>query len=275
MAEYDIYLLAAESDRAAAEALYAGMRAYKLPKGVRPGNGLDPHRIFMDAGEAAVTAETEHLLDEAGYMIVLFSPAARASGSVMDKLYYFERVTGRESIVPVIADGEPADIFPPMFIQHRKVRHILPDLTVAEMDETVEPVAADLRGSTPKRRKELLRYETVRITASVLDLHPDALEQRHRRRRKQAVAAAVGLLAAVLTVIACVFTVLGIRAHKEGVIAQKQADLAVQTADRLILDLPEHFADEPEALEIIDEAVARAREALAENGLDDYLGGEG
>ncbi|MCQ2558261.1 MAG: hypothetical protein MJ135_03975 [Oscillospiraceae bacterium] len=271
----DIYLLSAAADRQMAEGLAAGMKKYRLPRGIRSANGLDSHKLFLDCGEAPIDEEAERLLREAGYLIVLFSPAAIASQSLLDKLYYFEKDTGRENIVPVIAEGEPADIFPPMFIQHHVVQHILPDLSVVEMDETIEPVAADLRGITPKRRREALQYETVRITASVMDLHPDALEQRHRRRKRRAVTAVVSFLAAVLMVVAAIFTVLGIRAHNQGMLAEKQAAIAVQAADRLISGLPETFADEPQAQEILADSLAQTRQQLSENGLDRFITREG
>jgi len=268
---YDIYLLSAPANREMAAALAEGMRKYKMPKGVVPGNSLDSHSVFLDCENSPMTEETERMLREAGYLIVLFSPDAVASESLMEKLYYFEKDTGRENIVPVIAEGEPVDIFPPMFIQHRKVQHILPDLSVVEMDETIEPVAADIRGNTPKRRKEAMSYETVRITASVLDLHPDALEQRHRRRRKQRIITLAAFLGAVLTCIAAIFGVLGVKAHKEGVIAQKQTQITVQAADRLASELPQMFSEEPEALEILQDALEETEEQLARNGLERFL----
>lgn len=269
MDKYDIYILAADANRTAATALYEGMKKYRLPKGVKPGNSLDSHSIFLDTDEKPFDAVTASLLDSAGYLVVLFSPQARASMSLMDKLFYFEKVTGRENIVPVIAEGEPVDIFPDMFIQHRRVKHILPDMTIFEMDETIEPVAADVRGSTPKRRREALRYETVRITASVLDIHPDALEQRHRKRRNRTIALFAGTASAVLLVIAVIFSVLGVRAYREGLIAEKQALLATQTVDRLTEELPEEFSDYPEALEAVEDAVERAETALGEQVLEE------
>ena len=44
-----------------------------------------------------------------------------------------------------------------------------------------EQNAADIRAASSSRRKEKLRYETVRIVALLLGLHPADLQQRQRR----------------------------------------------------------------------------------------------
>ena len=147
----------------------------------------------------------------------------------------------------------------------------MPDMSIIERVDTIEPVAADLRGNTRKRQQEVLRYETVRITASVLGLHPDELEQRHRTRRKRAIIAALSVVGAVCLAAAAIFLRLGFIAKAEGDIAAKQAELSVQIARRTMQELPGMFADEPAALEYIDEAIDNARGSLDEIGLAELL----
>lgn len=264
---YDICIVSAKKHAQMAWRLAEGMRKYRLPRGIVPVNPLDHRNILLDTEETPFTEETMAILNDVGYLIVLFSPEARASDAVNDKLVYYEKLTGRESIVPVIADGEPADIFPPMFIQHRTVQRILPDMSVVEMEETIEPVAADLRGETPKRCRELLQYETVRIVASVLGLHPDDLERRHAKRRKKRLIAAVSALGTIFLSVTVLFSYLGIKAYREGIIARQQTEEATRAVVRLTEELPALFDDEPEALAYVQQAISEASDALEQGGL--------
>ena len=118
--------------------------------------------------------------------------------------------------------------------------------------------------------RQLLRYETVRITASVLGLHPDVLEQRHRRRRNQAVVAAAAAVCSVLLVLSGLFLRLGLIARREGQIAQAQTEKSIEVAQRLTKELPELFADDPQALGYVQEAIEKARSVL-----DQIAPGEG
>ena len=174
-------------------------------------------------------------------------------------------------MIAVIVRGEPEDSFPETFIERKIVQHILPDQRVIERMETIEPIAADLRADTDKRRKQLLHYETIRIVASVMSLHPDDLVQRMQTRRKKTLIRGLIMIAAVVVIVSAIFIRLGVIAHKEGKIAEEQTQLSVKTAERTIQELPELFADEPLALEYVKEAIQNARSSLAELGLEDLL----
>ena len=199
--------------------------------------------------------------------MVICSPDARVSPGIRSRLTYFRNFRRMEDIVAVIVRGEPVDSFPESFIERKVVQHILPDMRVVEREETIEPVAADLRGDTPARRKQLLRYETVRITASVLGLHPDALEQRQQRRRNRAILAAVAAAGCVLLAISALFLRLGLIARNEGRIAEAQAKKSIEVADRLTQELPALFAEDPLALSYVQEAIDQAQAVLDEIGL--------
>ena len=123
-------------------------------------------------------------------------------------------------------------------------------------------MAADLRADTASRFRQLLRYETVRITASVLGLHPDVLEQRHRRRRNRAVFSAAAVVCCVLLVLSGLFLRLGLIARNESRIAQIQTEKSMEVANRLTRELPALFADDPQALGYVQEAIEKAQSAL-------------
>lgn len=269
MQDYDICILAVSGDASVANKLADSIRRYKLPSGtVLPDSSLDHRRVYVDVSGNDFDNAAREILDHSRYLAVLCSPETRNSSFILDRLAYF-RETGKDNkIIAVIVRGEPAESFPDSFIEKKTVQKILPDMTVVERTETIEPVASDLRAETRSRWKEALGYETVRIVASVLGLHPDDLEQRHRTRRRRAVITLVSVIAAVCLAAAGIFAYLGHVARVEGEIADQQARLCVDIAERTMNELPAAFADEPQALGYIRQAVDSARDSLEELGLD-------
>ena len=269
MQDYDICILAVSGDASVANKLADSIRRYKLPSGtVLPDSSLDYRRVYVEVSGNDFDDETRGILDHSRFLAVLCSPETRTSEFILDRLNYF-RETGKDNnIIAVIVRGEPAESFPDSFIEKKTVQKILPDMTVVERTETIEPVASDLRAETRSRWKEALGYETVRIVASVLGLHPDDLEQRHRTRRRRAVITLVAVIAAVCLAAAGIFAYLGHVARVEGEIADQQAGLCADIAERTMNELPAAFADEPQALGYIRQAVDSARDSLEELGLD-------
>ncbi len=271
---YDICILFVKHDAELAEKLADSIRRYRLPRGLKLPEERDYRRILLEPAEVPLDDEGRQRLRDSRYLALLCSPETKNDPGVLERLRYFRHTHGREQIIAIIAEGEPIDSFPESFIEKKKVQHIMPDLSVVERIETIEPVAADLRANNRRRWREVLRYETVRITASVLGLHPDALEQRHRSRRRKAIAAALTVIGTASLVAAGIFLRLGFIAKTEGDIAEQQTQLSLAIAKRTMEELPAAFADEPEALRYIDEAVGNARTDLEELGLAELLGEE-
>ena len=271
---YDIYYLSPVPDARTAQVLAESIRRYRLPSGVKlPDPGLGYQRTMLDLSGQPIDDALRQALDQSRFLVLFCSPDTKSDPVILEKMEYFRSVHGQENIVAVMVRGEPIDSFPEKKKKKKTVRHIMPDMSVVERVDTIEPVAADLRGNTRKRRRELLRYETVRITASVLGLHPDDLEQRHRARRRRAITAALSLVGTVCLAAAALFLRLGWIARTEGNIAKEQTALSVQIAQRTMEELPAAFADEPDALTYIDEAVENARTDLEALGLGDLLDG--
>ncbi|MBR3124038.1 MAG: hypothetical protein IKF42_01200 [Mogibacterium sp.] len=269
MQDYDICILAVGGDASVANKLADSIRRYRLPSGtVLTDSRLDYRRVYVEVPGKDIDDEARCILDHSRYLAVLCSPETKTSSFILDRLAYF-RETGKDNnIIAVIVRGEPAESFPDSFIEQKTVRKILPDMTVVERIETIEPVASDLRAETRSRWKEALKYETVRIIASILGLHPDDLEQRHRARHRKAVITLVSVIAAVCLGAAGIFAYLGHVAQTEGEIADQQAKLCAEIAERTMNELPAAFSDEPQALEYIQQAVESARSSLEELGLD-------
>ena len=269
MQNYDIYILAVAGDASVANKLAESIRRYRLPSGtVLPDSGLDYRRVYVDVSDKDLDDDGRAVLDHSRCLAVLCSPETRTSRFILERLDYFRETGKDDNIIAVIVRGEPADSFPESFIEQKTVRKILPDMSVVERVETIEPVASDLRAETRSRWKEALNYETVRIVASILGLHPDDLEQRHRMRRRKTVISLVSVIAAVCLGAAGIFAYLGHIALTEGEIADQQARLCVEIAERTMNELPAAFADEPQALIYIQQAVDNAVSSLEELELD-------
>ena len=272
MDQWDICIVSARSDADAANRLAESIRKYRLPSGpALTQSGLDYRRILLDTQEAAFDDQVCRQLENSRFMVLLCSPDAKNSEALARRLAAFRSTHDSDRMIAVIVRGEPEDAFPENFRERKLVRHILPDQRVIERMETIEPIAADLRADTRKREKQLLRYETVRIAASVMGLHPDDLEQRQQARQKKNRLRILAIAAAAVLVISGIFISLGITAQNEGRIADAQTELSVNTAKRTIEELPELFADEPLALGYITEAIQHARNSLAELGLEELL----
>ena len=263
MESYDICVIAVKEDKQIADRLAESIRRYRMPSGVHISDPrLDYRRIRTEIADKAIDKNARELLEHSRYLVIMCSPDTKDNAAIYERLSLFRELHNGERIVAVIVRGEPADAFPEGFIEQKLVKHILPDMSVEERIETIEPIAADLRADTEKRRRQLLRYETVRIVASVLNLHPDELEQRHRARVRRRIAAAFTLIASVCLIAAGIFLHLGLIAKEEGDIATKQTQLSLQIAARTISQLPERFEESPEALVYIEEAISNAKSVM-------------
>ncbi|MBQ6583254.1 MAG: hypothetical protein IJH77_05455 [Mogibacterium sp.] len=272
MQTFDICILAVPGDASAAHKLAHSIRRYRLPSGtVLPDPKLDYRRVRVEIPDKPLDEGVRGMLDSTRCLAVLCSPETKNHPYILDRLAYFRESGEKKPVIAVIVRGEPADAFPESFIEKIVVRKILPDMTVIERVETIEPVASDLRADSPSRWKEMLSYETIRIVASILGLHPDDLQQRHRARRRRTIVMIVSMIATVCFAAAVIFTYLGHVAREEGEIAEQQAALCVEIAERTMNELPAAFADDPQALEYIERAVEQARGSLEELGLDETL----
>lgn len=259
MWKYDICITCCPEDRAQAEILAESLRNYRLPSNVIIRDPeLDYRKIVLESEGLPLDDAVRALYQDSRLLLMLCSPATGSSAAMAERLTYFSELRGRESIIPVIGSGEPIDAFPSFFIQQKVVKHIMPDMSVVEKVETVEPIAADLRADDPKRAKQLLRYETVRIAATSLDLAPDALEQRHMRRRRNRLTALAAITSAVFLTVAAIFTWYGVQAKRAGDTAALQTAETVSVVNRLVTDLPAMFADNEAALQKIREVLDRS-----------------
>lgn len=274
MDRYDICITALPGDAEMAGALRDSILHFRLPKGTVLSTEPGYNRIVMDLTGSDLDEAACDLLSRSRFLLLLCSRKTRGNKGTRDRLDYFRRIRGGDHVILVLLEGEPDEAFPDNFSEQKLVRHIMPDMSVVERMEKIEPVAADLRGDTASRRREALRYETVRIIAAVLGIHPDVLMQRHRARRRRAVMASLALAGAISLAAAGIFLRLGLIAKSEGDIAREQTRLSVEIVERTLEDLPVLFEGDENALEYVEQAMESARESLRELGLDEPASSE-
>lgn len=270
--QYDICFLSVKEDAAAARELAESIQAYRLPRKLElPNPKLSYRKNYLDCDEAALDVARAERLNHTRFLVLICSPRTKYNPEILDRIEQFRKTHASEGIILCIVEGEPADSFPESFIEKKAVRQIMPDMSVVERIETIEPIAADIRADSKRRKREVLRYETVRITASVLELHPDDLEQRHRSRHRRAILAVLTIVGAVCLTAGAIFLRLGLIARNEGRIAEEQTKLSLSIAKRTMEDLPAAFEGNEQALGYIEEAIDNARSDLEEIGLGDLL----
>ena len=274
MDRYDICITALPGDAEMAGALRDSIFHFRLPKGTVLSTEPGYNRIVMDLTGSDLDEAACDLLSRSRFLLLLCSRKTRENKGTRDRLDYFRRIRGGDHVILVLLEGEPDEAFPDNFSEQKLVRHIMPDMSVVERMEKIEPVAADLRGDTATGRREALRYETVRIIAAVLGIHPDVLMQRHRARRRRAVMASLALAGAISLAAAGIFLRLGLIAKREGDIAREQTRLSVEIVERTLEDLPVLFEGDENALEYVEQAMESARESLRELGLDEPASSE-
>ena len=167
---YAGFLSYAHADEAIAAKLHRALERYKIPKGVE--GKLTP--IFRDTDELtahhSLSEKIKGAVTDSKVLIVLCSPAAKASHWVNEDIRLFRAIHGEASILCVLAEGTPETSFPPALLAGGR-----------------EPLAANLGGS-----KDSFRLGVSQIAAAMLGVGLDTLiqrETRRKRRRLQAVTA--------------------------------------------------------------------------------------
>lgn len=218
---WDAFISYSRQDKDFVVRLAAALNAYRPPKSIRA--STRPVRVFLDQhdiGSGDYVQEIEAQLARARMLIVVCTPAARASPYVDDEVQRFFRRRGGEAAVPVLlaglanneASATQADqqAFPPALAGAMQM-----------------PLAVDYRGFDVRRdRVQRGGFEGPwhQLLAKLLGVGRAEIEQREKRRqlvRWRWIGGSAGALVAVLAT-ALVFTLLA-RAE-----AERQRDLAEQ-----------------------------------------------
>ena len=264
-------------DSEIAAKLQKKLEGIRLPKEIANKVGrtkLD--RIFRDETEFAVENDLTHAIDEAllnsDYLIAICSPEYLKSPWCKKEIESFLRFHDKKHVLLVLADGEPMDAFPPEIV-YDDLYKLGPDGRPYWTKVPREPLAADCRGETSKEINSNIDKAVLRLTAAILGIGYDDLQQRHRQEEykhtRNRVLIVFGVLVAFLA--ACIgflFRIAGQNveisrqneeiARQNEIITLKYADTLAATSDNLLRDGKR------------TDAVYAARLALPDEKTDNY-----
>ena len=240
---YSAYISYQHGDAEVARWLHRAIEGYRVPRSVLQHAQLEiPVRlkpVFLDREElsssSSLADSLRKALEQSDFLIVICSPAARASVWVNEEIKVFREQGGADRTLCLIAAGEPLaasrglahelECFPPaLFAQTAGDGGVV--------TRTTEPLAADIRAGADSRYNAKLK-----IIAAMLGVSFDELRHRDhaRQRRRLAVVGAASMIGCV------VFAVLAAAAWIARQEAVRQRQLAVtksltaqRTADFLI-----------------------------------------
>lgn len=219
-----------ELDKFVAENLHKQLEGFSLPKSIskkRPGQKNKIERVFRDKEELPLASNLEDPIVEAlqssEWLIVICSPRLRESMWCKKEIETFVALRGRERVLAVLVEGEPAESFPDELL-YKTETHTRPDGTIEEVQVPVEPLAADVRGNTKKEVLKAMKVEVLRLLAAMFRLSYDDLRQRHRERKMRRImtASLIGGAACLLFGIYSTATAIRIQNQKEQIEAQAE-----------------------------------------------------
>lgn len=201
MKSYKAFITYSHSDSKAAARLQRSLESFRVPSRLvgKPGNHGPIERrigtVFRDREELSAGANLSDTLNDAlersEYLIVVCSPAARASRWVDLEIAQFRKTHRGDRILCYIVDGEPFAANDPA-TAHLECFPAALGYSHAdgEAEPAVEPVAADRRDSGDGPRLAKLK-----IVSGLLGVGLDELIQRDAQRRNRRLVAATALSA--------------------------------------------------------------------------------
>ena len=220
-------------DMEVAKKLHKTLETFHIPKSVQKKTGKKKiSRVFRDQEELPIGSDLNDnissALRESEYLIVICSKETPQSYWVLKEIETFIEMHDREHVLAILIDGEPWESFPAPLLTDDK-------------GNPVEPLAADIRGTTPKEREKKFKSEFLRIAAPVIGCTYDDLKQRHKERiiKRNLI---IGFSAAgVLLIFMSIFGIYNaVTAAKMKKLAEEKAALAnekTQLAGEILLEL--------------------------------------
>ncbi len=181
-------------DMAVAKKVHRSIEHYLIPRSLRKNGKKKLGLVFRDQDELPISGtlseNIQTALDHSEFLIVICTPETSKSMWVEAEIRYFLETHDRDHVLAVLADGRPAEAFPPQLTEVYS-----PD---GDVMSRAEPLAANIAADSAAKRNRLFRTEILRILAALIGCAFDELyrrEQRYRARRFGAAAAAVLLVA--------------------------------------------------------------------------------
>ena len=234
-------------DMEIAKKLHKGLETFPVPASVRESTGKKKiERVFRDQEELPIgsnlTEEISAALADSEYLIVVCSHFTPDSVWVQREIETFISMHDRSHVLAILIEGEPEDSFPKQ-------------LTTDDEGNSVEPLAADVRGATKQERNKKFNTELLRLAAPILGCSYDDLKQRHRERMIRRMIIEVSALAGVVAAAGALFGFDNARVAKEmenlandkAALAEQMSMLAdekTQLADDIMLEYQEKLQNQ-------------------------------
>ncbi len=185
-------------DKEIAEKIHKKLENYKLPRALaKKIKRRRLERVFRDEAELAVSAELSAEIEKAllhsEYLIVICTPRLQESEWCMKEIDTFLKISDRNHILLVLAEGEPDESFPEI-LRYEEVEKQSEDGQTFRIREKREPLAGDCRGNTGKKRKEAMQNTVLRLCATMFGVHFDDLKQRQKESQMRTNAFFAGLI---------------------------------------------------------------------------------
>lgn len=265
-----------QPDSFVAQTLHKYLESFKLPRNVarHKGEGSDGsqiktriRRVFRDREELPLVSNLADPITEAlehsEYLIVICSPRLNESMWCRKEIETFIQMHDREHVLAVLAEGEPETSFPEELLFREEEEH-KSDGSVIYKKVPVEPLAADVRGSTHREIRKKIKSELLRLAAPMFDCNYDDLKQRHREQKMRKV-----ILTSVSASVVCLL--IGLVSTAAALKIQRQSQ-QIQENARLIYEQSEVIeAQYEESQRRITEAYSREALGYLEEG-DRMLG---
>ncbi len=262
-------------DMEIAKKLHKGLETFVIPAAVRKATGKKKiQRVFRDQEELPIGSNlTENIfaaLEESEYLIVICSRQTPESEWVAKEIETFISMHDRNHVLAILIDGEPDESFPRQ-------------LVVDDEGNTVEPLAADIRGETKQERNKKFSTELLRLAAPVIGCSFDDLRQRHRERMIRRLVIEISALAGAIAVTGTLFGIYNARvaeqmhrlADEKTVLAEDKSRLADEKT-RLADEIMQEYQDKQKnqsrfyasaSLSLLENGNRRAAALVAAEGL--------
>ncbi len=255
---FSAFLSYSHADASTARKLHSQLETYRLPAGIKIAEENRPStnsngkstlgKIFRDKEDLPaaqdLSAAVTEALDSSKVLIVMCSPAAKASPWVAREIDYFKTRYPARPILAAIIEGEPETAFPD---ELRK--------------DGAEPLAADLR-----KEGDGWKLGFLKIVAGIAGVPLDLLVQRDGQRQTRRVMVVTG----IVTIIALAMGTMTMIAFQ----ARDEAQFQRQEADGLVAYMIDELHDELKGvgrLDVMEGVNERALQYYANQGDLSYL----
>ena len=217
-----------ELDSKVAIEVHRKLERFRLPANIRknfPKDHQKIERVFRDQDELPLADNLsdpiEQALRNSDFLIVICTPRLPESKWCQREIETFKKLHGQERILAILAEGEPEQSFPEA-ICYKDV--VSTDENGNEVINRipVEPLAADVRSDSPRKRSAMINDAVLRLAAPMFNLGYDDLKQRHREQKIRRIAIATSIAAGVSIILGLVFLGLALKINSQKKVIQSQ-----------------------------------------------------